>query len=114
MEEAIKPGAVQLHENAPNNIAFQWGVGGGDADAALASAEVRISQRLINQRLIPTAIEPRAVLAQYAPGLGDMTVWSTTQVPYFLRLFIAACSRPQRGARARDRPRGSAAASAPS
>jgi carbon-monoxide dehydrogenase large subunit len=91
MEEAIKPGAVQLHENAPNNIAFQWSTGGGDADAALASAEVRISQRIINQRLIPTAIEPRAVVAQYAPGLGDMTVWSTTQVPYFLRLFIAAC-----------------------
>src|SRR6266508_1016238 len=90
MEEAIKPGATQLHENAPNNIAFQWGVGGGDADAALASAEVRISQRLINQRLIPNAIEPRAVLAQYSPGLADMTVWSTTQVPYFLRLFIAA------------------------
>lgn len=55
MEEAIKAGAVQLHENAPNNIAFQWSTGGGDADAALASAEVRISQRLINQRLIPTA-----------------------------------------------------------
>ena len=34
---------------------------------------------------------PRAVVAQYNPGLGDMTVWSTTQVPYFLRLFISAC-----------------------
>ncbi len=91
MEEAIKPGAPQLHENAPNNIAFEWSTGGGDADAALASAEVRISQRLINQRLIPNAIEPRAVVAQYAPGLADMTVWTSTQVPYFVRLFIAAC-----------------------
>jgi carbon-monoxide dehydrogenase large subunit len=90
MEEALKDGATQLHENAPGNTAFTWGVGGGDADAALASSEVRISQRLINNRLIPTPIEPRAVVAQYHPGLGDMTVWSSTQVPYFLRLFIAA------------------------
>jgi carbon-monoxide dehydrogenase large subunit len=90
MEAALAEGAPQLHANAPNNVAFTWSTGGGDADAALASAEVRISQRLINNRLIPTPIEPRAVVAQYNPGLDEMTVWSTTQVPYFLRLFIAA------------------------
>src|SRR5437773_2485632 len=57
---------------------------------AFAKAEVKISQRMVNQRLAPSAMEPRGVVAHYEPGKGTMTIWSSTQNPHILRTFIAA------------------------
>ena len=59
-------------------------------DAAFKKAEVVISQRMVNQRLAPSAMEPRGVVAHYEPGKGTMTIWSSTQNPHILRTFIAA------------------------
>src|SRR6186997_643269 len=59
-------------------------------DAAFAKAEVVISQRMVNQRLAPSAMEPRGVVAHFEPGKGTMTIWSSTQNPHILRSFIAA------------------------
>ena len=69
-KEAIKPGAPQLHENAPNNIVMHWtcGTDAETVDRALADAEVRVSQSIFNQRLIPTAMEPRGSIGRYDPG----------------------------------------------
>ena len=53
-------------------------------------AEVVISQRMVNQRLVPIAMEPRGVVAHYEPGKGTMTIWSSTQNPHILRTMIAA------------------------
>src|SRR3954451_10493210 len=79
-EAAIQPGAVQIHENAPNNVVMEWTCGdAGSADAALASAELRISQRLVNQRLIPTPMEARGAIGQYVPATEEYTVWMTSQ-----------------------------------
>ena len=44
---------------------------------------------MVNQRLAPTSIEPRGVVAHYEPGKDAMTVWSSTQNPHILRTFIA-------------------------
>ena len=56
-EKATQPGAPQLHENAPNNIVFDWTVGDKDGtDAAFQNAEVVVKQRLVNHRLIPNPI----------------------------------------------------------
>jgi len=49
-----------------------------------------ISQRMVNQRLAPTTMEPRGVVAHFEPGKGTMTIWSSTQNPHILRTFIAA------------------------
>jgi aerobic carbon-monoxide dehydrogenase large subunit len=57
---------------------------------AFAKAEVVISQRMVNQRLAPTTMEPRGVVAHFEPGKGTMTIWSSTQNPHILRTFIAA------------------------
>jgi len=57
---------------------------------AFAKAEVVISQRMMNQRLAPNAMEPRGVVAQFEPGKGTMTIWSSTQNPHILRTMIAA------------------------
>ncbi len=58
-------------------------------DRAFADADVVVSQRMVNQRLAPTAMEPRGVVAHYERGKDTMTIWSSTQNPHILRTFIA-------------------------
>jgi carbon-monoxide dehydrogenase large subunit len=59
-------------------------------DRAFAQAEIVLSQRMVNQRLVPNAMEPRGVVAHYEPGKHTMTIWSSTQNPHILRTMIAA------------------------
>ncbi len=91
-KKATEEGAPQLHEEAPNNIVLEWSCGqeADEVDAALAAAEIRIDHHLVNQRLIPTPMEPRGSIARYDPGTGDYTLWSTTQAPHVHRLLLAA------------------------
>ncbi len=84
-EAAIQPGAPQLHEDAPNNQAFHWVAAGGDTDAAFESAEVTVKDTIIQQRLIPNAMEPRSAIASYLQSMGELTLWSTTQNPHIAR-----------------------------
>jgi aerobic carbon-monoxide dehydrogenase large subunit len=86
---ATAKGAPQLHADVPGNLAFHWTVAGGDVDAAFASAAVTVSDRIIQQRLIPTAIETRAALASFVKATGELTLWNTTQNPHILR-FLAS------------------------
>ena len=58
-------------------------------DKAFAAAEVVISQRMMNHRLIPNAIEPRGVVAHYEPGKDQLTIWSSTQNPHILKTMVA-------------------------
>ena len=90
-----------IHADFPNNLAVALVPSGtgvsadGKVDdtavnAAFAAAEVVISQRMVNQRLVPNAMETRGVVAHYEPGKGSMTIWSSTQNPHILRTMIAA------------------------
>ena len=88
-EQAIQPGAPQLHDEVPNNTTFVWKVGGGDIDKAFREAEVVVKERILNQRLIPNAIEPRGMVAQYTPGSGDLILWTATQIPHLVRLLLS-------------------------
>ncbi len=87
--KATQEGAPQLHDEAPNNIAFHWKVSGGDAEKAFAEAEVVVKDRIRNQRLIPAAMEPRAALAQYNPATDEVTVWLTSQNPHIARFLLS-------------------------
>ncbi len=89
-EQATKEGAPQLYDDVPNNIAFRWHLSGGDIDAAFREADVTVKRRLINQRLIPVAMETRGALAEYNPGSGEMTIWCTSQNPHIHRLLFSA------------------------
>ena len=89
MEAGIKDGAAQVHDDAPNNTAFEWEIGGGDFDAAASAAGVRVTERIVNQRLIPNAMEPRGVVADFNPGTNQLTVWTSTQIPHLVRLLLA-------------------------
>jgi carbon-monoxide dehydrogenase large subunit len=86
-------GAPQLHAEAPNNVAFDWQIGDQDAvDAAFSEAVHTVSLDLRNQRLIPHAIEPRAVLADYDTIRGELTLHMTTQNPHVHRLLMCLAS----------------------
>ena len=85
-EAAMQPGAPQLHEDAPNNQAFHWVAEGGDVDAAFAAADVIVKDRILQQRLIPNAMEPRSAVANWTASMGELTLWSTSQNPHILSL----------------------------
>jgi carbon-monoxide dehydrogenase large subunit len=91
VERAVEDGAPQIHEAAARNVVMDWSCGdAGAADRGLAAADVVIRQRLVNQRLIPTPMEPRGAAAEYDPGTGAYTVWMTSQAPHVMRLLMTA------------------------
>ncbi|HEX9041899.1 MAG TPA: xanthine dehydrogenase family protein molybdopterin-binding subunit [Trebonia sp.] len=85
MEQALADGAVQLH--AAGNKSFTWPFGNGDIDAAFRDAPVVIERTYRQQRLIPSAMEPRAVVC--APVADEYTMWTSTQIPHVLRVMLA-------------------------
>ena len=86
---AMDAGAPQLHDDAPNNQAFHWVASGGDPDAAFADADVVVSDTIVQQRLVPNAMEPRSAVANWLKSMGELTLWSTSQNPHIVR-FLAS------------------------
>ena len=86
---AMDAGAPQLHDDAPNNQAFHWVASGGDPDAAFAEADVVVSDTIVQQRLVPNAMEPRSAVANWLRSMGELTLWSTSQNPHIVR-FLAS------------------------
>ena len=89
-QQALQEGAPQLHGDAPNNQAFHWVAAGGDVEEAFRNPEVVVRERIVQQRLIPNAMEPRAALAQWVDVTGELTLWSTTQNPHIVRLLLSS------------------------
>jgi aerobic carbon-monoxide dehydrogenase large subunit len=88
---AAKPGQPQVHDLAPNNTLFNWHVGDKAAtDAAFAKAAHVTKFDLVNNRLIPNAMEPRAALGEYDSGTDTITLHSTSQNPHVARLVLSA------------------------
>ena len=88
-EAATRPGAPQLHADVPRNIAFTWKVAGGDAEKAFNEAEITVKLRIVQGRLQPTAMEPRAAVASYNAGTGQLTLWATSQNPHIHRFLCS-------------------------
>jgi carbon-monoxide dehydrogenase large subunit len=86
-EAALEPGSPLVHEALGTNRTHEWSIGGGDVEAGLAEADVVIERRIVNQRVAPVPIEPRSAIADYR--MDELTLWSSTQVPHFVRLFMA-------------------------
>ena len=85
-EEALKDQTI-LHPSLGTNKTHEWSLGGGDIEAGLRDADVVIERRIVNHRIAGAAIEPRAVLAE--DRVGSLTMWSSTQVPHILRIFLS-------------------------
>jgi carbon-monoxide dehydrogenase large subunit len=90
-EQATAKGSVQIHEVAPDNVAFKWQIGDAAAtDAAFKSAAVTVKKRIVNQRLVANPMEPRACVARYEDATGEWTLWVTSQNPHVHRLLMTA------------------------
>ena len=77
-----------VHEPFGTNECYVWKLATDDVDDVFAKADIVVSHTYYQPRLIPNAIEPRAILAQVGAG-GDVTVHSATQVPHILRFGLA-------------------------
>jgi carbon-monoxide dehydrogenase large subunit len=89
-KKAVDPSAPQLHDEIPNNTSFYWALGDRtEIDRVFAAADHVVELDLINQRLIPNAMEPRACVAQYSDFSEEMTIWTTSQNPHIIRLLLS-------------------------
>ena len=92
MSKAVAGGEL-VHDEIGTNVCFDWGWIEDNreaTDAAIKAAPHVTTLDLVNNRLIPNAIEPRASTANYDPGTGDYTLYTTSQNPHLTRLLIAA------------------------
>ena len=88
---ALESGAPQVHDEAPGNLCVDWEIGDNAAtDAAFAGAAHVTKVELVNNRLIPNAMEPRAAIGEYDAGTDSRTLYVTSQNPHLHRLVLSA------------------------
>ncbi|TWT01660.1 xanthine dehydrogenase family protein molybdopterin-binding subunit [Reyranella sp. CPCC 100927] len=89
--KTLEAGAPQVHADVPGNLCYDWELGDKAAvDAAFAKAAHVTKLALVNNRLIPNAMEPRAAAAEYDRGTGQYTLYTTSQNPHVARLVLSA------------------------
>jgi carbon-monoxide dehydrogenase large subunit len=89
--DALKPGAAQIHDGAPGNRCYTWALGDKAAvDAAFASAAHVTKLDIVNNRLVPNAIEPRAATVSYNRADDAYTLHVANQNPHVERLLMTA------------------------
>ncbi len=90
VEAAMEPDSPLAHEELGTNHCYTWPLATGDVDVAFAEAEVVVRGRYLQQRVLPSPMEPRAVVVTPDPVGGGFTVYTSTQVPHFVRDILAA------------------------
>ena len=88
---AIKPGAPQLHPEATGNVIYDWHIGeeAATSEAFKRAANV-VAMDIVNNRLVPNAMEPRAAIADYNAAEEHFTLYTTSQNPHVARLVLSA------------------------
>ncbi len=91
-KKAMEEGAPLVHEEWPDNAAFDWCIGNdrSEVEAALSSAHHVTEMEFKNQRLAPNAIEPRSYIADYDINSDKWTLYTSTQNPHLIRLLLCA------------------------
>jgi aerobic carbon-monoxide dehydrogenase large subunit len=92
LEDALSD-TVIIHDEIATNISYKWDLvcesEPGATQKAFDAAAHTVSERYVQQRLIPMAMEPRAIAAVPQPFGGDMTLYSATQIPHILKVMVA-------------------------
>lgn len=89
--EALKNGAPQVHDEVPGNVCYDWELGDKDVvEKAIKDAHHVTKFDLVNNRLIPNAIEPRAAIGEYDQATDSYTLTTTSQNPHVIRLLMCA------------------------
>jgi aerobic carbon-monoxide dehydrogenase large subunit len=90
LEAALEPEAPLVHSDKGTNRCYDWPMRTGEDFAAVRQrAEVTLKRRYHQQRLIPNAMEPRAVVVTPIASSDEYTVYSSTQIPHILRVMLA-------------------------
>src|SRR6185436_12567832 len=87
-QAALAPDSPLTHPDLGTNLAFTWTLAMGDMDKAFAEADRVIKHRMVHQRLIPMAIEPRGCIASWHTGEHTLTLWTSTQIPHLIRTLL--------------------------
>src|ERR671919_2586405 len=96
LEEALQDGAPLVHEEFGTNKCYTWPLASGDVDGVFSQAPVVVRERYLHPRLIPNAIEPRAIVVQPVPSQGEFTMWSATQIPHVAKVTLSlTCGIPE-------------------
>ncbi len=91
LTDAVKPGAVEVHDGVGGNICYDWAIGDkAIVDGVFANAHKVVKLDLTNNRLIPNAMEPRVALGDFDTSSGDWTLYTTSQNPHVIRLLMGA------------------------
>ena len=88
-ERGLEDGAPLVHEELGTNLCVTSSRTVGDPDSAFAHADGVLSLRVVEPRLVPNAMEPRAVTATYERGVDEVTLWISTQGPHLERKAVA-------------------------
>jgi aerobic carbon-monoxide dehydrogenase large subunit len=95
VEAALEEGSPLVHEDLGTNECYTFTQEVGDTEDAFAKADVVVRERYVQQRLIPNAIEPRAVVAQREPGHDGFVVYTSSQIPHIAKNVLSAlCQVP--------------------
>jgi len=87
LDKALDPKSPKAHAGAPDNLGWDLTYIPEDP-SVMKGADVVVKQRILQQRLAPTPMEPRGVLAEYSHPDQSMTIWMSSQNPHFIRLFV--------------------------
>ena len=91
LEAARAAGAPKVWDEADGNLCYDWEVGDRTAaEDAIAGAAHTVSIDVVNQRLVPNAIEPRAAIGSFDPTTEVYTLYTTSQNPHLIRLLLGA------------------------
>jgi aerobic carbon-monoxide dehydrogenase large subunit len=91
VSEALKPAAPLVHADVPGNLCYDWHIGDPAAiDGALKGAARVVKLDLVNNRLVPNAMEPRAAIGDFDRATGEHTLYTTSQNPHVIRLLMGA------------------------
>jgi carbon-monoxide dehydrogenase large subunit len=92
-EKALEDGATLLYDEFGTNLGHTQSLSHGDVDGAFASADKAVTLKVVNQRVLPVAMETRGCLADWRPGrpgdTGELTIWTSTQIPHAIKTKLA-------------------------
>ena len=88
-ETALDPATPVIHESLGDNLAWRRNVDFGDIEAAYAEADHIVEETYVFARHTGVCVEPRAILADWNPGEGQLTVWHNNQCPHMVQNILA-------------------------
>jgi aerobic carbon-monoxide dehydrogenase large subunit len=96
LETVLDEGTPLVHDAFDSNECYTWTLDVGEVDEAFERADVVVKERYLQPRLIPNAIEPRAVVAHPDPVNQGFTVYTSTQVPHIAKFVLSGiCGVPE-------------------